>query len=189
MNFFGARDFLKRFWKIFPFETDVIIFYPIAAPPDPWEPWFEQTWMNIISESFPVNMSSSGSMVLQKIFKWSHPIFAFMWLSPLGKEPGPSFEQFLILNSFHDLHQVWLKLACWFWKRGFFQYEYGFCYCGSSRPLRTMISTNLNLHYIRKLSCDMSSSSSVVLEKKISKLPHPIIAVLWLSPLWKEPGP
>jgi hypothetical protein len=28
-----------------------------------------------------------------------------------------------------------------------------FSYCGPSRPLRTMICTNLNLHYTRKLSC------------------------------------
>jgi hypothetical protein len=31
--------------------------------------------------------------------------------------------------------------------------EYGFRYCGHSRPPETMISRNLNLHYIRKLSC------------------------------------
>jgi hypothetical protein len=31
--------------------------------------------------------------------------------------------------------------------------EYGFPYCGPSRPQRTMIWTTLNLHYIRKLSC------------------------------------
>ena len=31
--------------------------------------------------------------------------------------------------------------------------EYGFPYCGPSRPPGTMISKNLNLYYIRKLSC------------------------------------
>jgi hypothetical protein len=31
--------------------------------------------------------------------------------------------------------------------------KYGFSYCGPSRPLGTMISTNLNLHHIRNLSC------------------------------------
>ena len=29
----------------------------------------------------------------KKIFKWHHPIFAFSWLSPLWRGPGPSFEQ------------------------------------------------------------------------------------------------
>ena len=31
--------------------------------------------------------------------------------------------------------------------------QYGFPYCGPSRPPGTMMLTILNLHYIRKLSC------------------------------------
>jgi hypothetical protein len=42
-------------------------------------------------------MTSYSSLVLEKILKLSHPIFEFLRLSFLGKEPGPSFEQFLIL--------------------------------------------------------------------------------------------
>jgi hypothetical protein len=102
-------------------------------------------------------MSSSGSVVLEKkILKWSHPIFAFLWLSPLGKEPGPSFQQSLILFTQEwfvpNLTEVGLLVlekivfnvnAC----------KYGFPYCGPSQPPGTMIWINLNLHYIRKLSC------------------------------------
>jgi hypothetical protein len=40
--------------------------FPIVAPPDPRGPWFVQTEVYIISESFHVNMSSSGSVVLEK---------------------------------------------------------------------------------------------------------------------------
>jgi hypothetical protein len=40
--------------------------YPIVAPPDPRGPRFEQTLINIISESFHVNMNYSGSVVLEK---------------------------------------------------------------------------------------------------------------------------
>jgi hypothetical protein len=40
--------------------------FPIVVPPDPRGPWFEQTWIYIISESFNVNMKSSGSMDLEK---------------------------------------------------------------------------------------------------------------------------
>jgi hypothetical protein len=47
-----------------------IFFNIIVAPPDLWGPWFVQTWIYIISESFHVNMSSSSSVVLErKIFK------------------------------------------------------------------------------------------------------------------------
>jgi hypothetical protein len=52
------KIFLKIIYKVFP----------IVAPPEPQGPWFVQTWIYIMSESFHVNMSSSGSMVLKKIF-------------------------------------------------------------------------------------------------------------------------
>jgi hypothetical protein len=53
----------------------------------------------IISESSHVNMTISGSVVLEKIFKWPIPFLhfsGFLWLSPLWRGPGPLFEQFRI---------------------------------------------------------------------------------------------
>jgi hypothetical protein len=42
-------------------------------------------------------MTYSGSLVLEKkIFKWTHPIFAFLRLSPLWRGPGSLFELFRI---------------------------------------------------------------------------------------------
>jgi hypothetical protein len=35
--------------------------FPIVAPPDPRGSWFEETLIYIISESFHVNMTYSGS--------------------------------------------------------------------------------------------------------------------------------
>jgi hypothetical protein len=74
----------------------VNLVFPIVTPLDPHRPWCEQFWIYIISESFPVNMTYSGSAVLKKTFKWPHPIFTFFRLSPLWKGPGPLFEQFWI---------------------------------------------------------------------------------------------
>jgi hypothetical protein len=60
-------------------DSYVIMVFPILAPSDPWEPWCEQLWIYIISESFHVNMNYSGSVVLEeKIFKWLHPNLAFL---------------------------------------------------------------------------------------------------------------
>jgi hypothetical protein len=50
-------------------------------------------------------------------------------------------------------------------------YKNGFLYCWPSQALGAMILTNLNLHYIQKLSCilkNLSFSDQVVLEKKIN---------------------
>jgi hypothetical protein len=43
----------------------------------------KQTWICTISEGFNVNYSFSSSIVLEKIFKWPHPIFVI--ISPLKK--------------------------------------------------------------------------------------------------------
>jgi hypothetical protein len=94
--------------------------FPIVAPPDPRRPWFEQTWILIISESFHVNMSSSGSVIYEKkIFKWPHPIFAFCDYLPFEKDLALDLYNFEFPLPKDDLYQVLLKLACWFWRRFF----------------------------------------------------------------------
>jgi hypothetical protein len=100
----------------------VNIVFPIVALPNPRGPWFVHFWIYIISESFHVNMTYYGSVVMEKkIFKWPHPSFAFSWLSPLWRGPGPLFEQFRISINKDDLYQVWLKLASCFWRKRFFK--------------------------------------------------------------------
>jgi hypothetical protein len=63
--------------KKISFNININIVFPIVAPPDPRGPWCEQFWMYIISESFPVNMTYSGWVILEKIFKWPHPFLHF----------------------------------------------------------------------------------------------------------------
>jgi hypothetical protein len=94
--------------------------FPIVAPPDPRGPWREQFWIYNISDSFHVNMTYSGSVVLEKkIFKWPHPFLHFCDHLPFEEDLA------LYLNNLEfplpkdDLYQVWLKLACWFWRRRF----------------------------------------------------------------------
>jgi hypothetical protein len=53
--------------------------FPIVAPLDLRGPWCEQFWIYIISESFHVNMTYSGLVVLEKILNDPHPIFTFLW--------------------------------------------------------------------------------------------------------------
>jgi hypothetical protein len=78
--------------------------FPIVAPPDPRGPWYEQFWIYIISDSFHVIMTYSGSVVVEKIFKWPPPHFCDYLL----------FEEDLALYLYnlesplpkHDLYQV-----------------------------------------------------------------------------------
>jgi hypothetical protein len=96
-----------------------------VAPCNPRGLWCEQFWIYIISGSFHVNMTYSGSVVLErKIFKWSYPIFAFLWLSPLWKRLGILFEQFripftrLVISSLISFcYALWKlrKTSCYDW--------------------------------------------------------------------------
>jgi hypothetical protein len=90
-----------------------------------------------------------------KDFEWPHSIFAFLWLSPLWRGPDPLFEAFRVtytqgwfVPTLIEIGPLVLKI--------FFNVNTcrnGFPYCGTSQPSGTMISTNLNLYYIRQLSC------------------------------------
>jgi hypothetical protein len=129
--------------------------FPILAPPDPWGQWFVQTWIYMMSESFHVNMNSSGSVVCEKIFNNPTPFLHFCDYLPLE-------ESWLLICTI--LNSVYLRMICtkfyWNWLAGsgedfFFNVnteKYGFSYCNPSRPSGTMLCTNLHLHHIRKLS-------------------------------------
>ena len=92
----------------------------MALPDPPQGPWCEQFWIYIISESFPVNMTYSGSVVLKKkIFKWPYPIFAFCDDLPFEEDLSLSLNNVKFPLPKDDLCQVWLELACWFWRRRF----------------------------------------------------------------------
>jgi hypothetical protein len=74
-----------------------------------------------MSECFQVKFSFSGFIVLKNnIFTWPYPFLTFLWLSPLWRGLGPFFFNKLEFSSPKDnLYQVWLVLACRFWRRRF----------------------------------------------------------------------
>jgi hypothetical protein len=92
------------------------------------------------------------------------------------------------------LYQVWLKLAMRSILKDYFQYtkfnvKIVSPLCPPTWPSGTIICTSLNLHYIRKRSCNsellwLSGSHG----EKI-QWPCQIFAFLWSSPFWKGPGP
>jgi hypothetical protein len=55
----------------------------------------------------------------RRFLKWPHPIFIFLWLSPLWRECVLYLNK-LEFNSLKDnLYQVWLILVCWFCRKRF----------------------------------------------------------------------
>jgi hypothetical protein len=61
--------------------------FPIVAPPDPRGPWYEQFGIYIISGNIHVNMTYSGSVVLEKkIFKCPTPFLHFCHYLPFEKD-------------------------------------------------------------------------------------------------------
>jgi hypothetical protein len=131
--------------------------FPTVTPPNPRGPWFEETWIYVISESSHVNMTYSGSVVLEKkTLKLPDPIFVFLWLSPLWRGSSPLFEQFRIPFTQAWFESSFIEFDIVFPEIFFFNInicKYGFPFCGPTQPPGTMMWTILNLHYIRMLSC------------------------------------
>jgi hypothetical protein len=131
-----------------------------------------------------ISMSSSGSAVLKKIFKWPHPIFAFLWLSPLCRGPDPLFQQFwipfthgwfvpslivigLLVLEEKILFKIWTRV------------NMVFPIMAPSDPWGPWFEQIwMNLQYIRKLSCKYELVRFSGNLKKIFKWPHPF---LWLG--------
>jgi hypothetical protein len=80
----------------------------------------KKIWILSLQGLSVTNLVIIGPVVLEKIFKWTRHIFTFLWLSPLWRRPGPLFEQTWFPLPKYNLYQVWLILACWFWRRRFF---------------------------------------------------------------------
>jgi hypothetical protein len=105
-NCFGLwiYSILRMFWFLRKFKKiicPVIIF----------------TLGSTIDGSFYVNPNFSGFVILEKIFRWPHPIFALLWLYPIEEDLAVDLYKFEFHLPMNDLYQVWLKLSYWFWRR------------------------------------------------------------------------
>ena len=88
---FGLLVLEKRIFKNFQCIFTLSLLSPLG---EALFPSFEQTWIPFTKGWFVPSLVKIGPVVLEKkIFKWPHPIFTFLWLSPLWRGPGPLFEQ------------------------------------------------------------------------------------------------
>jgi hypothetical protein len=83
---------------------------PNVAPSNPLGPWFQQIWIPNMSESYHVNLSFSGLVVIKKIFKRPPSFCIFVIISPFNRV-RPSIRT--ILNPLY-LRMVCIKFH-WNW--------------------------------------------------------------------------
>jgi hypothetical protein len=109
------------FWRRFFFFKFQCIFTLLLLSPlgEGQSPSFEQTWIPSFQGWFKPSLIKIGPVVLEKIFKWPHLIITFLWLSPLRRGPGPYLNKHEFPSPKDNVYQVWLNLACWFWRRRF----------------------------------------------------------------------
>jgi hypothetical protein len=125
----------------------------------------------------------------KKMFKWPYPI---LWLSPFEEDVNLPLNKFEFQSCKKCLFQLWLKLALCFILKDSFQYT-------NVKIVPLLVSATLTLgdHNLYKLKSaisqiafiKMSNSGSVALKEKLFQWPRQIFAFLWLSPLWRGPGP
>jgi hypothetical protein len=143
-----------------------------------------------MSEHFHVNFSFPSSVVLGKIFKWPFPIFTFLWLSPFWRR---STWPFIWTN----LSPLYPRIICTKLRReDFLNCSVCFYSFATISPWRRASPSFENLDPLSPLEgwfvSSMVKIGPVVFEK-IFKWPDSIFffffTFLWLSPLWKGPGP
>ena len=134
-----------------------------------------------------------GPIVLEKIFKWTIPFLHFCYYLPFEEDLALYLNKFEFHSPKDSLYQVWLNLACWFWRRRFFKKKFP---CIFTLSLLSPLGEGLSLSFEQTwipftqqwLVPSLVNISPMVLEK-IFKWPNPIFTFLWLSPLWRGPGP
>jgi hypothetical protein len=158
----GQMFHFKKFFPIYICDNS----FSSCGPSQPLGTIICTSLICTVSESFHVNLSYSGSVVLkEKIFQWPHQFFTFLWLSPLWRGTGPLFVQFTIsfthewfVPSLHEIGLLVLEKISF----SINTCKYSFPYCGPSRPWLEQTSIYIMSESIH---VNPSSSGSVVLEK------------------------
>jgi hypothetical protein len=143
-------------------STHVNMVFPLVSPSD--TTFGTMIWRNLNRDLHYVRKFScecelfwlSGSRE-EKFLMSSSNVLHFLNYLPFEEDLTLYFDHFELSLPRDYLYQVWLKLAGWFWRLLFLNIntcEYCSTYRGPSKPLGTMIWINLNLHYVRKLSCE-----------------------------------
>jgi hypothetical protein len=118
-------------------------------------------------------------------FSMTSPNICLLWLSPLGREPGSSFGKLLILFNQGWFVPSFIEIGLLVLEKKTFSIQIWFYL---SRPLpthRDYALIELESSFCQNFHVNMSSSGSVVLEKKIFQWPHPIFMIVFpLKKTW-----
>jgi hypothetical protein len=77
--------------------------FSTVVPSNPREPWFEQTWIYIMSESFHVNLSFSGRVILDCLsvcFESHQQFFSFLATVTITGDRATNLDLCLALTAF-----------------------------------------------------------------------------------------
>jgi hypothetical protein len=109
---FGKLVLEKKIFNNFQCIFTLLLLSPLG---DGQSPSFVQTWIPFPQAWFVSDLVKIGPVVLEKkIFRWHHPIFTFLWLSPFEEGLALYLNKLEFSSPKDDLYQVWLILASWF---------------------------------------------------------------------------
>jgi hypothetical protein len=120
--FVGQEEFLKRVFQLIQMWICFILLWTITTPVDHYLNRLESKYIRKLSHKYEL-FWLSGSW--EENFKMIPLILHLYDYLPLEKNLTlllNFFFQFFSPND--DLHQIWLELACWFWRRFFFQFKH-----------------------------------------------------------------
>jgi hypothetical protein len=92
-------------------------FFTIVSPWKRTIPFFWTNFNPFAQEQFVPSLVKIGPMFLEKIFKWPRPFLLFCNYLPFEEDLALYLNKLEFPSSKDNLYQVWLNLACWFWRR------------------------------------------------------------------------
>jgi hypothetical protein len=113
---FGLLFLEKKIFKNFQRIFTLSLLSPLG---DGLSPSFEQNLIPSFQGWFVPSLVKIGPVILEKtILKWPLPIFIyFFYYLPYEKDLALYLYKLEFPSPKDNLYQVWLNLACWFWRR------------------------------------------------------------------------
>jgi hypothetical protein len=116
MNEFGQLVLEKKIFRHIKCNFTLSLLYPLGQ----WlSTSFVQTEIPFTQGWSVPSLVKIGPVVLEKIFKWPHPFLQFCDYLPFEEDMALYLNKLEYPSLKDKLYQVWLNLACWFWRRRF----------------------------------------------------------------------
>ena len=139
---FGLLVLEKKIFENFQCIFTLSLLFPLG---EGLSPSIVQIWISLTQGWFVPSLVKIGPLVLKKIFlNDSTPFLHFCDYLPIEEDLALYLNKLKFPSPKDNLYQVWLNLACWFWRRRFLKIFTAFSFFCYYLPLAKGYLLSLN---------------------------------------------